>query len=546
MVHQLDDARYEILYQLGHPIRSIHLSYHDGKHYASVRRIDDNGKEAALNINLDIDSNAALKREQIRNEIAWCHGGGNPLNYNQAKQMNVEHISDIIKWDDINIDLDIDDNDNDIKIDENDIIVCPYFKCMFETKTLFMFLRHYRLKHMMSVEKEFGVENEKIVLQSMNENIQLSVSETKSEIVSATKQISYDSDNDVLGEEYGGDDGLIINNTTPGMFDEICHISTINLNENNDEIKETVNDEQMNNAVVKNGEKKIKKKDNKKKKKKKKRKKRFKLPIAWKCNKCQSSNGSSQLYCSQCNSIKPNKSSQPTNTNILMNECTANEWNCAICTYLNKKQCAKCEMCGACFNSNGNVHTEVDDECEDRDENEDEHRYVKDGDGEIIDLQPWKIYDKNTNKKKKELKTIETKNNDSSINNNNKWQSVGKCHCGSGKKYRKCHGRRAKLSSNAYDCNSQQSEIKDDECMNDENETDINSFVGIEQSIANLNLSKKKRREIEAELQQLKQLQERQMKNQMKEQNKKRKKNTENIQQKKNKNENKSSTVISI
>eukprot|EP01084_Bolivina_argentea_P039486 72974_1 len=87
VIHQLNDARYEILYQLGEPIRNIHLSYHNERHYASVRRLDDmNGHKPALYINLDKGNIDKLQREEQRAQIAWCHNGGNPLDIENANQ----------------------------------------------------------------------------------------------------------------------------------------------------------------------------------------------------------------------------------------------------------------------------------------------------------------------------------------------------------------------------------------------------------------------------------------------------------------------------
>eukprot|EP01083_Nonionella_stella_P293431 997889_1 len=86
IIHSLNAARYEILYQTGKPKRTIHLSYHNERHYASVRRLDDmtTNKPAKI-INLDKNYNDKLQREQQRAEIAWCHNGGNPLQIQNAK-----------------------------------------------------------------------------------------------------------------------------------------------------------------------------------------------------------------------------------------------------------------------------------------------------------------------------------------------------------------------------------------------------------------------------------------------------------------------------
>eukprot|EP01084_Bolivina_argentea_P006905 13041_1 len=86
VIHALAAARYEILYQKGKPRRTIHLSYHDERHYASVRKIDDmQGNRPAAAISLDKTHVDALQREQQRAEIAWCHSGGNPLDIESAK-----------------------------------------------------------------------------------------------------------------------------------------------------------------------------------------------------------------------------------------------------------------------------------------------------------------------------------------------------------------------------------------------------------------------------------------------------------------------------
>jgi len=94
VVHNLDAARMEILYQLGRPKRTIHLSYHNERHYASVRRLDDMQSEApARTIQLDTHRAEEMAREQQRAEIAWCHHGGDPTQVQRAAQ--IAQISDL-------------------------------------------------------------------------------------------------------------------------------------------------------------------------------------------------------------------------------------------------------------------------------------------------------------------------------------------------------------------------------------------------------------------------------------------------------------------
>merc|ERR1712233_282790 len=71
VVHSLNAPRYEILYQKGKPVRTIHLSYHNERHYASVRKLDDmRSDKPAQIINLDKNNIERLQREQQRGEIA--------------------------------------------------------------------------------------------------------------------------------------------------------------------------------------------------------------------------------------------------------------------------------------------------------------------------------------------------------------------------------------------------------------------------------------------------------------------------------------------
>jgi OTU domain-containing protein 3 len=52
IVHQLGTQPWEIQ-NFPHPARALHLSYHDGEHYASVRYADDTGHTPARAINLE-------------------------------------------------------------------------------------------------------------------------------------------------------------------------------------------------------------------------------------------------------------------------------------------------------------------------------------------------------------------------------------------------------------------------------------------------------------------------------------------------------------
>merc|ERR1712228_1034018 len=95
VIHSLNAARYEILYQKGKPLRSIHLSYHNERHYASVRRLDDmNNNAASKSIQFDQSQTEQMQREQQRAEIAWCHNGGKPLQIEAAKD-TLSALSDI-------------------------------------------------------------------------------------------------------------------------------------------------------------------------------------------------------------------------------------------------------------------------------------------------------------------------------------------------------------------------------------------------------------------------------------------------------------------
>merc|ERR1712129_167758 len=86
VIHSFNAARYEILFQKGKPLRSIHLSYHNERHYASVRKLSDMHRNApSETIVLEQNESEQLLREQQRAEIAWCHNGGDPLQLDAAK-----------------------------------------------------------------------------------------------------------------------------------------------------------------------------------------------------------------------------------------------------------------------------------------------------------------------------------------------------------------------------------------------------------------------------------------------------------------------------
>jgi len=53
VIHQLNQPRWEISYQDGRPTKTIHLSYHQGEHYSSVRMIGDNSRGTPQTINLN-------------------------------------------------------------------------------------------------------------------------------------------------------------------------------------------------------------------------------------------------------------------------------------------------------------------------------------------------------------------------------------------------------------------------------------------------------------------------------------------------------------
>ena len=99
VIHSLNAARYEILYQKGQPLRSIHLSYHNERHYASVRSLSDMQSNAPSKaIHFDQSQSEQLEREQQRAEIAWCHNGGNPLQIEAAKDglSNLSAIEQVV------------------------------------------------------------------------------------------------------------------------------------------------------------------------------------------------------------------------------------------------------------------------------------------------------------------------------------------------------------------------------------------------------------------------------------------------------------------
>jgi len=136
IIHQLDAAKYEILYPFGNALRSIHLAYTEGRHYMSVRQINDVGRGAAQEIILGNSSDNRI-RELKRKEIMLGHQGIKPdintgrydkkmLNNNGKKKdkpykgiklsknerivmqatqcMNIKHVRDVLEWNENNID----------------------------------------------------------------------------------------------------------------------------------------------------------------------------------------------------------------------------------------------------------------------------------------------------------------------------------------------------------------------------------------------------------------------------------------------------------
>lgn len=101
IVHQLAAPRFAVNYEDGVPDKTIHLSYHQGEHYASVRRSDDDTRGAARAIVLvepgappAKNSTADTSRKQSPAEVVematGCH--------------NREHVQEVLTWNNGDVD----------------------------------------------------------------------------------------------------------------------------------------------------------------------------------------------------------------------------------------------------------------------------------------------------------------------------------------------------------------------------------------------------------------------------------------------------------
>ncbi|ETO25805.1 OTU-like cysteine protease family protein [Reticulomyxa filosa] len=93
-VHQLGAARYEILYSFGKPKRSIHVSYHNERHYASVRKMTDRFTSSPAEvIDLDDGEEDRVLREQQRQEIASWFSHDHGSSHINVNEINIDtHI----------------------------------------------------------------------------------------------------------------------------------------------------------------------------------------------------------------------------------------------------------------------------------------------------------------------------------------------------------------------------------------------------------------------------------------------------------------------